>query len=536
MLDVVRRGGRIAVVDPRRTETAERFEHVPIRPGADPYLLAGMLKVILDEGREDRAALARQTVGAESLRTLVASVELDVVEAETGVPRDTITALARDLAGAPAGFVYGRCGASLGRFSTLTKYLIDVLNVVTGNLDRPGGMIFPDPYLNVEVLTKLVRMKGYDRWRTRVDGIPEVFGSSPLATLPREAMTPGPGQLRAMIAVSTNMATTSPASKEMERALRGMDLFVSLDPYLTETSSLADYVLPPTLLYEREGFPLFGQLHYTVPNASWTDAITEPPPGTRDDWWILDEICKRIGIVPSPAPGAQLLGRLGIRPAPHVGVDLAIRLGKHGDLFGLRPKGLSRKKLMRRDGAIKLADAPGTGTLRKKVHTKDRKVHLDHDLFRAEMMRLLATPTADAEHPLRLFTVRELRSQNSWLHNVPKLMAGGRACRLRIHPADAASRGIADGAAVEVASRWGEIEVVAQVTDEVMRGSVGLPQHWGHKGGWKVAVAAGGGRYNDLVPNDPELLDVASGNAWINGIGVEARPVNPTTEKPVVSP
>lgn len=525
MTDIVGRGGRIVVVDPRRTETAELFEHVPIRPDSDPWLLAALLKVILDEGLENRAMLAHQTSGADTLAALVADIDLDHVAAETGIARIDIEQLARDLAAAPSACVYGRCGASLGRFSTLTKYLIDVLNIVTGNLDRPGGMVFPMPFVDAEVLTKLLRVNGYDRWRTRVDGIPEVLGTTPLASLPREAMTPGAGQLRALVAVSTNMAATSPASNDMEAALAGLDLFVSLDPYITETNQHADYVLPPTLLLEREGFPLFGQLHYTVPNASWTPAIVPAPGDVREDWWIVDEICRRIGLVPSPAPGAQLLGRLGVRLPPHVAVDLFMRVSRFGDLFGLRRNGISRKKLLARDGAVKLADGIETGVLRKKVHTKDRRVHLGDALWRSEMTRLLHASGADPEHPLRLFTIRELRSQNSWLHNVPKLMSGGRGCRLRIHPDDARERGIEHGGTVAVASRWGRIEVEAKVTDEVMPGSVGLNQHWGHKGGWKTAVAAGGARYNDLVPNTPETLDVVSGQAWLNGIGVEVVPV-----------
>jgi len=230
MTDIVGRGGRIVVVDPRRTETAELFEHVPVRPDSDAWLLAGMLKVILGEGLQNRAMLAHQTTGADLLPELVAGVDLDRAAAETGIPRATIEQLARDLAAAPAACVYGRCGASLSRFSTLTKYLIDVLNIVTGNLDRPGGLVFPMPFVDAERLTWLLRVNGYDRWRTRVDGIPEVLGTSPLACLPREVETPGPGQLRALIAVSTNMAATSPASNDMERALSKLDLFVSLDP------------------------------------------------------------------------------------------------------------------------------------------------------------------------------------------------------------------------------------------------------------------------------------------------------------------
>jgi len=521
MTDIVGRGGRIVVVDPRRTETAELFEHLPVRPDSDAWLLAGMLKVILDEGLQHREMLAHQTTGADTLTALVADFDLDRAAAETGIPRASIEQLARDVAAAPSACVYGRCGASLGRFSTLTKYLIDVLNVVTGNLDRPGGAVFSMPYVDAEVLTKLLRVNGYDRWRTRVDGVPEVLGTTPLACLPREVRTPGPGQMRALVGVSTNLAATSPASDDMEGALSELDLFVSLDPYITETNQHADYVLPPKLLLEREGLPLFGQLHYTIPNASWTDAIVPARGDVRDDWWILDEICKRIGMVPSPAPGAQLLGRLGVRLPPHVAVDAFMRLSRFGDLFGLRRSGISRKKLMGHDGAIKLADGIETGVLRKKIHTKDKRVHLGHDLFRDEITRMYATPTADVEHPLRLFTIRELRSQNSWLHNVPKLMSGGRGCRLRMHPDDASERGIEDGAIVAVASRWGRIEVEARVTDEVMPGSVGMNQHWGHKGGWKTAVAAGGARYNDLAPNTPETFDAISGQAWLNGIGVE---------------
>jgi formate dehydrogenase len=524
LLEIPKRGGRVVVVDPRRTETARLFEHVPIRPEGDVWLLAGILKVVIAHGLADLPRLRRQASGVEFALRLVRDVDLDRVATETGIARETIEQLGHDLASAPSACVYGRCGASLGRFSTLTKYLIDVLNIATGNLDRPGGMVFARPMVDLELMTKVLRAPGYDRWRTRVDGIPEVLGTSPWATFPREVRTPGRGQLRAMVCVATNAATTSPASDDMERAFSALDLFVSLDPYVTETNRHAHYILPPTLLLEREGFPVFTQAHNAIPHAQWTEAVATPPAGVRDDWRTLDEICKRIKLVPSPAPGAQLMGRLGIRVPPHIGVDLFMRLGPNGDLFGLRRGGLSRKKLLNHDGAIKLGDSP-TGVLRKRLHTKDHRVHLKHPCFSEEMRRLLESEITDPEHPLRLFSIRDSRSQNSWLHNIPRLMSGNRSCRLRMHPDDAAARSLTGGEGVQIISRWGRIEVLLEVTDDVMPGSVGLNQHWGHKGGWRVAVAAGGARYNDLVPNDVETLDLASGNAWVNGIGVEVTPV-----------
>ncbi len=523
MLAITARGGRVIVIDPRRTETAELFEHLPIRPGGDVWLLAAMLKVILDEQREDRAALDEMARGHDVLPALVADVDLDRASRETGIEAEQIVQLARDFAGARSAVVYGRCGASLGPFATLAKYLIDVLNVATGNLDRAGGWCFGRPMLDSERLLGAVGLTGYDRWRTRVDGFPEVLGTSPLVTLPREIRTPGEGQLRAMVIASGNPVTAGPAAGEIEGALQELDLLVSLDPYITETSRLAHYILPPALWLEREGFPFFTQAHSAVPYAQWERPTVAPRGEARDDWWILDEICKRIGVVPLPVPGAQLLGRLGIRPKPSFLVDLALRLGPEGDLLGLRPRGLSRKKLLRHGGAIKLADGLPTGVRRKRVHHKDRRVHLDHPIFATEMQRLLASAPDDPEFPLRLFGVRELRSHNSWLHNVPKLMAGDRVQRLRMHPADAAGRGIDDGDEVEIVSRHGRITAPVRVSDEVIRGAVGLPQGWGHRGGWRRAVAAGGSTYNLLTTNAPSEVDVPSGNAVLNGVSVRVR-------------
>jgi len=511
LLEIPARGGRVVVVDPRRSETAELFEHVPIRPGADPWLLAGMLRVLFDEDLIHPSA-HRISAGLDELRRLVDHFDPDRTEAETGIRTEAVTDLARALAAAPTAVVYGRCGASLGRYSTLTKFLLDALVVVTGNLDRRGGMVFGDPMVDLESASSQF---GRGRWRTRVSGVPELNSTAPLACLPEEITTPGEGKLRALFGLSSNIVTSAPGSAGTAAALGELDLMVWLDPYVTETSRHAHWILPPTLWLEREQMPIFTQSQATVPHAQWVAPVVAGAGESRDDAWIIEEIARRVGIVPVSLPGAQLLGRLGIRPQPRHLIDLALRLGKNGDLFGLRRGGLSRRKLMATEGAVKLADACPTGVLASKVKHKDGLIHLAHPEMEAEAERLVGG-SEDPGFPLRLFTVRELRSHNSWLHNIPRLMKGDRTCHALVHPDDAV--GLGDHATIT--SPWGTITVPVKVTDEVVAGSVGLTHGWGHQGGWRTAIDAGGSSYNLLTPTGADEIDQPSGNAFFNGIPV----------------
>lgn len=525
MVAVTQRGGRVVVVDPRRSETAALFEHVPIRPNGDVWLLAGLIKVIFDEGLADLDALRRQTSGHEVLPRLLWPLTLTQVESASGIPIATIQQLARDFAAARSACAYGRCGMSIGPFASLGKYFLDVLNIVTGNLDRPGGWCFARPFIDLETMMHRMKSTGYDRWRTRVDDFPEVAGTSPVVSIPREIRTPGRGQLRAMLVVGANPATSSPAAGELREAFAELDLLISMDVYMTETGRLAHYILPPTVWLEREGFPIFTQSHSGVPHAQWVGPTVPPRGDVRDDAWTMDQISQRIGIVPADFPGAQWLGKLGLRPSPAFLMDVGLRTGPEGDWFGLRPGGLSRRKLMAGNGAVKLADGLPTGVLRKRIFTKDRKVQLDHAVIRGEMARLLASDTTvDASYPLSLISLRELRTQNTWLHNIPKLIIGDRVQRLRIHPDDAARFGVEDGDPVEIVSAHGRIRIpAARVSDEMMPGSVALPHGWGHKGSWKRAVAIGGAGYNELTSNSIESTDRPSGNASVNGIAVRIR-------------
>ena len=486
-----------------------------------------MIKIIFDAGLADLDKLQEQTSGSDIIMEMLSPLSLEVASEAAGISVADIQQLARDFAAAPSACAYGRCGMSIGPFATLSKFLLDVLNIATGNLDRPGGWCFARPFIDLEELMHRLKSSGYDRWRTRVDGFPEVAGTAPVVSIPREIITPGKGQLRAMIVIGANPATSSPAASELRDAFKQLDLLVSQDIYMTETSRMADYILPPTTWLEREGFPIFTQSHSGVPHAQWVKPTLKARGNVRDDAWIMDEISKRIGIVPADFPGAQLLGKLGIRPNPSFLMDVGLRTGPEGDWFGLRPSGLNRKKLLNSNGAIKLADGVPTGILKKRLFTKDKKVNLGHAVFKTEMTRLLnSTTTQDKSYPLSLVSQRELRSQNTWLHNVAKLVVTDRVQRLRIHPDDAEKYGIADGDVVEISSRHGQILVPsALVTDEMMPGTLALPHGWGHEGGWQRAVAMGGGGYNQLTTNSAESADLPSGNATVNGISVKIRAV-----------
>lgn len=520
LVGITARGGRVIVIDPRRTETARRFEHVPIRPNADAWLLGAMLNVLFDENLIDETALQRQAVGVDGLRGLAMRFALPRAADESSVPIETITALARDLAAAQRACVHGRCGASLGQYSTLTKFLIDALAVVTGNLDRRGGLVFGDPMVDLDGIGAKTGVFGRDRWRTRVHKIGEINGTAPLACLAAEITTPGDGQLRALIGTSSNLVTSSPDSAETAAALAELDLMVWLDPYVTETSRHAHWILPPALWLEREQMPIFTQAQALIPHAQWVAPVVSPRGQARSDAWIIDQIAKRLGVLPLALPGGQLLAKFGLRVKPHTLIDLVLRTGKHGDLFGLRRGGLSRKKLMSIQGAVKLANACPVGVLAEKIHTADRRVHLDQPDIRAEVDRMFSA-TGDPRYPLRLFSIRELRSHNSWLHNIPRLMSGGdRRCHAVISRADAVDNKIHDRDRIVISSQWGQIEVPVIVTDDIIDGSVGLTHGFGHSGGWQRAIAAGGANYNLLTPSDPRWIDHPSGNAFFNGIPV----------------
>lgn len=521
---LVGRGGRVVVVDPRRSETASAFEHVAIRPDADAWLLLSMLEVIFSERLEDTSAVEAQARGVQALRALVRDHPPESTESRTGVPADTVRDLARDLANAGCAAVYGRTGSCLGRHGTLVSFLLDALNVVTGNLDREGGAIFGTGPIQIEDLLHRIGAASYGKFHSRIGGFPEVLGSLPASLMAKEMTTTGPGQIKAFFVSSGNPVLSVPNGNELEGALRGLELMVAIDFYVTDTTRYADYVLPATTFLEREDFPAAFLTFHTTPFVQWTEPVVAPRGEARQEWQIIEEISRRIGTTPASAWPLRALGRLGLRLSPERLIDLALRLGPRGDLFGLRRGGLSLAKLRRQPHGIVLGEHHPVGVLRKKVFHRDKRVHLDPPEIAAEVRALEQENGHDPDYPLLLIGLRELRSHNSWMHNAEPLMRA-RAHAARVNPHDAQTMGIADGDPCRVVSADGAIELAAKLTDEVARGTIAVPHGWGHRGGWQRAVAAGGANVNQLASSASASLERLAGMAHLNGIPVRLEAV-----------
>jgi anaerobic selenocysteine-containing dehydrogenase len=528
--DVVRRGGRVVVVDPRRSETARAHEHVAVRPDTDAWLLLSLLHVIFEEGLEDWSALVHQSTGYGWLREVAAAHSPEATEERTGVPAQTVRALARDLATADSAAVYGRTGSCLGRFGTLVAFLLDTLNVVTGNLDAPGGWVFGRPAIALDEVAEQTGLATYGSWRSRIGGFPDVLGAAPASLMHREIEEPGPGQMRALFVSAGNPVMSVPDDDALGRALPKLDLFVSLDLYVTETNQRADYVLPATTFLEREDIPLAFLGLYTTPFVQWTEPVVEPRGEARDEWTVIDALAAELGVSARPTKELRRLGRLGRALTPTRLVDLLLRTGPEGDWFGLRRGGLSVAKLRKRPHGVVVDEHIATGVRRRKVRHPGGKVRLDPPEIRAEVDRLVAANGHDPDFPLSLIGLRELRSHNSWMHNAPLLMRGGRTHALRVNPADAERHELADGDVVRVASKSGSVEVPVKVTDEMTEGTVALPHGWGHRGGWKVAIDAGGANSNLLASSEAADLEPLAGMAFLNGIPVRLEPVRSTAE------
>lgn len=540
------RGGRFVVVDPRRTESAEIADQwLPIRPGSDAFLLLGLLREVLTSGRVELAHLEPHVSGLETLRDAVMAFDPALLSARTGIAPEEVAKLAAALCSEPKALVYGRLGACTQEFGGLALWLIYCLNVLTAHLDREGGMMFAEPAVD---LTRAYGSKGhYDRFRSRVRGLPEFGNELPVATLADEILTEGEGRVRAMITFAGNPVLSTPNGRQLDRALASLEFMVSVDPYLNETTRHAHIVLPPTSPLERPHYDI-ALSGFAVRNvAKYSPPLFQKPAGSLHDHEILAELTLRLGTVPGSArTAARAKGVLGRQLGPRGALDLMLRTGAYGmpnegwvrsiaALPGLaalrkqlaapdrRPMGLSVRKLEQSRHGVDLG--PLESNLLRRLATADRKLQLAPPRHVADLERA-ARSLEEAPAPLVLIGRRHVRSNNSWMHNSHRLVKGKPRCTLLIHPEDAARHGIADGASVRLRSRVGEVVVPAELTPDVMPGVVSLPHGWGHdREGTRLGIASrhAGASINDVI--DDQRVDALTGTAVLNGTPVEVLPV-----------
>ncbi|MEU4154901.1 molybdopterin oxidoreductase family protein [Actinoplanes sp. NPDC026670] len=522
------RGGRFVVVDPRRTVTAAHAdEHLFIRPGADAYLLFGIVHTLFAENLVDLGDIAGHVSGISAVKELAAGFDPEAVAAACGIPADRIRGLARELAAAPTAAVYGRIGTCTVEFGTIASWLVDVINILTGNLDRPGGVMFP---LAPHLADEAKRGKGFrvGRWHSRVRGLPEVKGELPVATLADEIETPGDGQVRALLTIAGNPVLSTPNSGRLDRAVAGLDFMVSVDPYLNETTRHADVVLPPTDA-ARKGHYDFSFLALSVRNfAAYSPPVLPPDPAVPDECDILARLTLMVSGQPDGDPAllhdfllqqalakapAELHDQItGDHPAERL-LDVALRTGAYR---------LSLRQLLDNPHGIDL------GPLRPRIpavlRTPSGTVELVVPALVEETARLHAA-LGRRHDELVLVGRRHLRSNNSWMHNVPALIKGRDRCTLQVSPADAGRLSLTDGEPAQVTSRAGSLTVRVEVTDRVMPGVVSLPHGWGHDApGTRLSVAATSPGVNSNILTDELIIDPLSGNSVLNGIPVSLKP------------
>lgn len=502
------RGGRMVVLDPRRTETAKvADEHHFVRPGTDAWVLLALLQVLFAEGLTTPPTYVDRLAGVEEL---VAPFTPELAEQASGVPAGEIRRIARDFAAADGAAAYGRIGVSTQEFGTVCQWAVQVINLVTGNLDREGGVLFTNPAIDA-IGRGLIGRGHHDRYRSRVRQAPEFGGELPVAVLREEIETPGEGQVRALLTVAGNPVLSTPDGAALDRAIAGLDFYAAVDIYLNETTRHADVVLPPTTLLERDHYDLVFHLLAVRNTARFTPAVFPKGRDQRHDWEIFRDLYLRVTRRRRRKPPLKrrLVAEARMRMSPTFLIGMLLRSGgSRATLTELRkhPEGVDL-------GPLRAGQLPG------RLRTREGRIDALPDLVATDVARLRehALPT-DGE--LLLIGRRHQRDCNSWMHNTERLTRGKARHQLLMHPADLASRGLADGAVVTVRSRVGEVKVEVAATEDVMPGVVSLPHGYGHgRTGARLGVAAGvaGVSINDLT--DPDRLDV-SGNAALSGVPV----------------
>jgi anaerobic selenocysteine-containing dehydrogenase len=548
------RGGKVVVVDPRRTKTAEESdEWISIRPGTDGLFLAAMVNVMFAENLVSiEPRIASLLNGLDELRDAVAAFTPSAVQEVTGVSAETTARLARELCGAPTAAVYGRIGVNTVEFGTTNAWLIDAINVLTGNIDSRGGAMFTTPGTGSSTTRGAAgKGKGFamGRGHSRVSGKPEVLGEYPVAVLAEEITTPGENQVRALITVAGNPVLSTPHSNQLDAALAELEFMVSIDIYLNETTRHADVILPPPSALEKDHYDV-GLYIYAVRNiANYSIPVLQKDEGSPEEHEILLKLAGILqGLGPDNDPtaleeqtiyamvtgavsnsGSNIHGRdadeilnmlsAGGRRGTARNLDFALQTGPYGAAFGANPGGLSLDVLLANPHGVDL------GALEPKMpemlRTPSGRIELSPEVFINDLKRLKESMVDVDLDQMLLVGRRDLKSNNSWMHNIKVLTKGSLSCTAHIHPNDAARIGAVTGTALRIASRVGEVQVPAEVTDSVRPGVVSLPHGWGHSvPGTKMSVAGEKAGVNSNILTDDQVLDPLSGNAVLSAIPV----------------
>jgi anaerobic selenocysteine-containing dehydrogenase len=550
------RGGTVVVVDPRLSRTAEQADQwVSIRPGTDAYLLAAIANTMLADGLADPGEhVSGHVAGLDELTAALAPFTPEFAEPVTGVDAAVIRAMAQDIAAAPSAAVYGRIGTTTTEFGSTASWLIDVVNVLSGNLDRPGGSMFPTPVAGGATTRGTPGSgRGFSvgRGHSRVSGHPEVMGEYPVGVLAEEIETPGDGRIRALVTLAGNPVLSTPNSERLAGALDQLDFMVSIDLYLNETTRHADVILPPPSQLQRGHYDLL-LLQFAVRNvANYSPPVLPLDDGQPDEWEIIarltalaqgadvgpevaDDLAiaglvrSAVGDEHSPVAGrdaGELLAELNAsgRRGPERMLDFMLRTGPFGDGFGADPDGTSLDDLLGRPHGRDFG--PLVARIPEVLRTPSGRIELAPSPLVDDLVRLHDRAAEFAGRGLVLVGRRHLRSNNSWMHNVDVLVKGRPRCTLQVHPDDAAALGLVDGGAARVTSRVGSVQAPVEVTEAIRPGVVSLPHGWGHDlPGARLRVAAEHAGVNSNVLSDDAAIDPLSGTSVLNGIPVTVGP------------
>ena len=511
---IKKRGGKVVVIDPRRTETAEKAsQHIFIKPNTDVWLLLALLNELFEEEKLDLKYLIDlvEPQQIRQLQDLIANYTVEVASQKTGISQATIKQLAKEFIQAEKAVCYGRMGVSTVGFGSLCQWLIHCVNILTGNMDVAGGFMLPSPAFD-PVRPPKGKPRELGRWKSRVRGLPEFNGEIPSVTMAEEILTKGEGQIRAMVTSCGNPVLSVPNGGRLDEAFEDLELMISIDIYLNETTRHADYILPPATGLEVPHFDIgFNQL--AIRNVvKYSDPVFEKEKGAKYDYEIFQELTKRLHLDTLP-DDEELRKKMAQQYSmtPQMILDGGLKKGEYG---------LSLKEV--KDAAHGLDLGPLKSRFPERLHTENKKINLIPEIYQKDLQRLdLASDTSDQ---LLLIGRRHLRSNNSWMHNSHRLVKGRNRCTLLMHPKDAKLRQFSDGQEVTVESRVGKVTLPIEITEEIMQGVVSIPHGWGH--GRKsikmnVAQAHPGVSVNDLT--DDFLIDELTGNAAVNGVPVEVK-------------